>query len=230
MKRILLIALVCLISVTSNAKDDHQKDSHHERKVGEVSSLNALKKLKEGNDRFYNVKVRTDGISPTQRDKLSKGQQPYAIILSCSDSRVPPEIIFDQKLGEIFVIRVAGESLDSSVIGSIEYAVAHLGSNLIVVMGHDSCGAVKAALDTLKGGDAGSSALNKLVADIHPRLERFKNLSRTDDVVVESWVNVEGVAKDLLERSKIVHEAVESGTLKIERALYHLASGKVEWR
>ena len=143
---------------------------------------------------------------------------------------MPTEIVFDQKLGEIFVVRTAGESIDYSAIASIEYALMHLGSNLIVVMGHESCGAVKAALATLKGGDAGSPWLNKLVADLHPHLKRFSELSQTDGVVVESWANVEGVAKDLMDRSEIVRRLVESGDVKIQNALYRLGSGTVEWR
>ena len=144
-----------------------------------MQKLHSLFK-KQGNKRFLKGNVRKDGIDSATIKKLSEGQKPHAIVLSCSDSRVPPEIIFDQKLGEVFVVRTAGQSLDSMAIASIEYAVAHLGSNLILVMGHESCGAVKAALSTLNGGDAGSPSLNKLVGDLHPRLKRFSELSRTD--------------------------------------------------
>ena len=143
---------------------------------------------------------------------------------------MPPEIVFDQKLGEIFVVRTAGQALDSSAIASIEYAVSHLGSNLIIVMGHESCGAVKAALSTLGGSDAGSPSLNKLVGDIHPRLQRFSKMPASAGVVDESWSNVMGVATDLAARSEIIQKAIESGELKIEKALYHLASGEVEWK
>lgn len=174
--------------------------------------------------------LRRDGATKTDRERLVTGQQPHAIVLSCSDSRVPPEVVFDQKLGEIFTVRTAGQSLDAAAIASIEYAVAHLGSNLIVVMGHESCGAVKAALATLKGGDAGSSSLNKLVGDLHPHLKRFSELSQTDGVVVESWANVEGVTTDLLDRSEMIKRLVESGEVTIQKGLYHLSSGQVEWR
>jgi len=106
----------------------------------------------------------------------------------------------------------------------------HLGSNLIIVIGHESCGAVKAALATLKGGDARSPWLNKLVADLHPHLKRFTSLTPTDGVIVESWVNTEGVSQDLLDRSEIVRSLVAAGDVKIQKALYHLGSGTVEWR
>ncbi len=216
-----------LLSNPGLSKEGH---GEHKRESGPVSADNALTLLKKGNARYIEAHTRKDGAGKKEREKLITGQKPYAVVLSCSDSRVPPEIIFDQKLGEIFVVRTAGQSLDSSAIASIEYAISHLGSNLIIVMGHESCGAVKAALDTLKGGDAGSLALNKLVADLHPRLKRFTELSRTDGVIVESWVNVEGAAKDLVERSELVRKLVESGEVKIQHALYHLGSGSVEWR
>jgi carbonic anhydrase len=206
----------------------HAKE--HERKKGDIAAPKALGLLKDGNKRFISGHFRLEGISASDRKRLVDGQKPHTIVLSCSDSRVPPEIVFDQKLGEIFVVRTAGESLDSSAIASIEYAVSHLGSNLIVVMGHESCGAVKAALATLKGGDAGSAWLNKLVADLHPHLKRFSELTPTDGVIVESWANVEGVAHDLTERSEIVRKLVESGEVQIQNALYHLGSGQVEWR
>ncbi len=221
--RYTLLACTILFSITVFCKEEH-------RKKGDVAPKKALEILKSGNKRFTSNHLRTDGLSSSDREKLVSAQKPHTIILSCSDSRVPPEIVFDQKLGEVFVVRTAGESLDSAAIASIEYALSHLGSNLIVVLGHDSCGAVKAALATLKGADAGSVWLNKLVADLHPHLKKFAELTPTDGVIVESWANVEGVAKDLVERSEIIKKLVDSGEVKIQNALYHLGSGTVEWR
>jgi len=225
LKQILIISL-SLISIQVSCKEA----AHEVRLKGELSPEKSLLILKGGNKRYISAHTLQSGISLKDRQKLVAGQKPYAIVLSCSDSRVPPEIVFDQKLGQIFVVRTAGQSLDYAAIASIEYALEHLGSNLIVVMGHESCGAVKAALATLKGGDAGSPWLNKLVADLHPHLKRFSALSQTDGVIVESWANVEGVAKDLLERSEIVSKLVKTGEVKIQNALYHLGSGEVEWR
>lgn len=204
--------------------------SEHKRESGPVKPEQSIGWLKNGNARFTQHRLRRDGTTKNDLLKLSTGQKPHAIVLSCSDSRVPPEVVFDQKLGEIFVVRTAGQSLDFAGIASIEYAVSHLGTNLIVVMGHESCGAVKAALGTLKGGDAGSVWLNQLVKDLHPRLKRFTDLSPTEGVLTESWVNVEGATKDLLEKSEIVRGLVESGEVRVEKALYHLGSGEVEWR
>lgn len=213
-------------------KTDHKEQSHksHKREVGPINAETSLRYLTNGNRRFTNKNFRNDGVSQKDITNLYSGQKPHAIVLSCSDSRVPPEIVFDQKLGEIFVVRTAGEALDSSAIASIEYAISHLGSNLIVVMGHESCGAVKAALATLGGEDAGSASLNKLVADIHPRLKRFSKVPASSGVIAESWANVEGVAEDLTSRSEIIQQAVESGELRIQKALYHLSDGQVEWK
>lgn len=224
----LVVLFSLILSTVILAKTEHAET--HSRVKGELSPEKSLTLLQKGNKRFASTEVRRDGAKSIDRKKLVSGQKPYAIVLSCSDSRVPPEIVFDQKLGEIFVVRTAGQSLDFATIASIEYGVSHLGSNLIVVMGHESCGAVKAALATLKGGDAGSAWLNKLVADLHPHLKRFTELSQTEGVVVESWANVEGVANDLLNRSEIIKKAVESGDVRIQNALYHLGSGEVEWR
>lgn len=214
--------------VAEPAKEHHATE--HKREIGPVSAEKALRFLINGNKRFTNGQFRKDGTSKQDLLSLSEGQKPHTIILSCSDSRVPPEVVFDQKLGEIFVVRTAGQALDSSAIASIEYAVSHLGTNLIVVMGHESCGAVKAALSTLSGADAGSPSLNKLVGDLHPRLQRYSKIPASAGVVAESWSNVEGAASDLAGRSEIIQKAMESGELKVEKALYHLASGSVEWK
>jgi len=199
-------------------------------KRGPVPADKALGWLKNGNKRFSKSYLRKDGQSSKDRMRLVEGQKPHSIVLSCSDSRVPPEIVFDQKLGEIFVVRTAGEALDFSAIASIEYAVEHLGSNLILVMGHESCGAVKAALAALDGSDAGSPWLNKLVHDLRPHLMSFKGKAVSEGALVEAWANTEGVAKDLVARSQIVRDAVNTGDVKIQTALYHLGSGEVEFK
>ncbi|MGE0762400.1 MAG: carbonic anhydrase [Bdellovibrionales bacterium] len=182
--------------------------------------------LTNGNKRFTTGKFRKDGRSLADIKKLETGQKPHAIVLSCSDSRVPPEHVFDQAFGEIFVIRVAGEALDTSVLASIEYAVEHLGTRNIVVMGHTQCGAVKAAMSAKIGKTNGSPSLDALVGDIKPRLPASVASS---DVAAESGQNAKGVAADLLKRSKIISAKVADGTVQIHPALYHLNGGKVEW-
>ncbi len=200
------------------------------REPGPVSAEKSLGWLRNGNTRFMKGSVRKDGASSRDRARLAKGQLPHAVILSCSDSRVPPEVVFDQKLGEVFVIRTAGEALDNNVIGSIEYAVSHLGSNLVVVMGHESCGGVRATLESLSGAQMESPALTGLVNDLKPRLLKYKGLPQSPGLVEEGWTNVDGVARDLLVRSEILRDAVTSGEVKIVRAMYHLESGNVEFK
>lgn len=194
-----------------------------------VEPTKALGWLKNGNLRFVKQGLRKDGQSKKDRERLAKGQHPHSIVVSCSDSRVPPELVFDQKLGEIFTVRTAGESLDFSAIASIEYAVSHLGAKLIVVMGHESCGAVKAALETPEGKTAGSADLDKLVADIRPRLSNFTRQPASAGVVAESTANAQGAAQDLLKRSAILRDKVAKGEVVIKSALYHLGSGAVSW-
>jgi carbonic anhydrase len=194
-----------------------------------VSADTSMSWLKNGNKRFLTHTVRKDGQAEKDVTRLSTGQTPHAIVLSCSDSRVPPEVVFDQKLGEIFVVRTAGESLDDNVVGSIEYAVEHLGSQLIVVMGHTSCGAVKAALGSLDGSSVGTPALDGLVKDMHPRLASYKGHKPSANVEEESWANTQGVANDLLKRSALLKKKVDAGTLKVVPSLYNLNSGIVEF-
>lgn len=212
------------------SKFQHPVEPKHTHHAGEVSAEKSLGWLKNGNTRYVKNKFRKDGAGAQDRTRNLASQKPHAIVLSCSDSRVPPEVVFDQKLGEIFVVRVAGEALDASTIASIEYAIDHLGSNLLVVMGHESCGAVKATISSLAGADLGSSSLNKLAADIAPRLEQFKNQTPSKGYITEAWANVSGVAHDLIVRSEIVRDAVASGDVKVAQALYHLDSGIVEWK
>lgn len=212
---------------TEPTKAEPAPSAHHE--VSGVDPDVALGWLKNGNVRFMKSSLRKDGQSKKDISRLAKGQKPHTIVLSCSDSRVPPELVFDQKLGEIFVVRTAGEALDSAAIASIEYAAEHLGARLILVMGHTSCGAVKATLGTAEGGDAGSPALNDLVSDIRPRIKDYMNKTPSEGLEKEVWANAKGVAKDLLERSEIIRNKVKAGDVKITSSVYHLDEGKVHF-
>lgn len=195
-----------------------------------VAPAIALSWLKNGNRRFVKHYLRNDGAAMKDVQRLATGQKPHTIVLSCSDSRVPPELVFDQKLGEIFVVRTAGEALDAMALASIEYAYEHLGARHLLVMGHTDCGAVKAAYGTLKGGDAGSPWLNQLVADIQPRIRAVSEDKPSNHFITEGWANVKGVARDLPQRSNILREAIESGKLGVSQGLYHLDNGEVEWQ
>ena len=180
----------------------------------------ALQLLTDGNNNFVDDMLDGKLQNSSRRNELVGGQSPYAIILSCADSRVVPEIAFDKGLGELFVIRVAGNIPNTSSIASIEYAVAHLGVNLIVVLGHENCGAVAAAI---QGGDNGAN-LNHLLDHISPALHACE--SKETNTVVKK--NAELTAEALVEKSSIIKDATSKG-LKIIPGFYNLGTGKVDF-
>lgn len=160
------------------------------------------------------------------RSELAKGQHPDVIVVTCSDSRVSPEWIFDQPLGEVFVVRTAGNLVDPIALGSIEYAVEHLHAKLLVVMGHDKCGAVDAALS---GAEMPTDNLKALVAKIRPGLPTSKSgasAEATLQAAVEA--NVRRSAMDCIVGSPIVREHTVKGSLAVVQAVYHLSTGEVE--
>lgn len=187
-----------------------------------MTSLEIMNRLKEGNSRFVADKLDGKLQDSSRRENLTGGQSPYAIVLSCADSRVVPELAFDTGLGELFVIRVAGNIANSSSIASIEYAVAHLGTKVIVVLGHESCGAVTAAVN---GGDNGYN-LNHLLSHITPAVVASGDGAEVNEVVKK---NASLNADELKNRSAIIRKAVEKGDLNIVPAYYNLGSGKVDF-
>lgn len=215
----------------ANLKTEHTASSLVEKKESSAKEAwNAIQEIQSGNKRFVEGRPSNSNQDKATREKLANGQQPPVIVLSCSDSRVPPEKIFDQGLGQIFAVRLAGHVLNAEAIASIEYAVEHLHSKALVVMGHDSCGAVKAALTTPPGKSAGSASLDSLIAKIRPGIAAFKNIS-PDDKTLEGPVkaNVLATVKELIKKSKIVREALEKNELLLAQGIYHLSSGEVEF-
>lgn len=188
-----------------------------------------LKELEAGNKRFTEGRPLHLQQDVARRTELAKGQNPGAVVLSCADSRVPPELLFDKGLGELFTIRVAGNTLGAGVVSSIEYAVEHLGTRLIVVMGHESCGAVQAALSTPPDQSAGSHDLDFLVSSIRPAIEGISRSIASEDKSLRGPVtqNVNYVVKGLLDRSAIVRKKVESGSVRIVPSIYSLKTGRV---
>jgi carbonic anhydrase len=191
--------------------------------------VTAWKALTEGNQRF----VAGQPLHPSQgimdRAALADGQQPTVAVFGCGDSRVPAEIVFDQGLGDMFVVRTAGHVIDSAVLGSIEFAVAVLDVPLIVVLGHDSCGAVKAALSALDDSAVPGGYLRDVVERVAPSIL----LGRRDGLTtVKEFVerHVDETAAQLLERSAEIAERVAAGSLAIVGATYQLANGQVEPR
>ena len=177
-----------------------------------------------GNSRFVAGKPQPRALI-SLRQRLASGQSPKVIILSCSDSRVGPELIFDQSLGDIFAVRTAGNVADPIALGSIEYAVDHIHSPLLLVLGHQKCGAVSAACS---GDKMPSPNLQAIVEKINPAVTQAKTYAKADDLV-ESAVkeNVRQSAKDVLANSEIIRDAVNSGKLRVIEAEYELDTGKV---
>lgn len=206
----------------------------------EVSPDEALQKLMDGNKRYVENQMTGSKLCDiTTRTSLAKSQKPYAIILTCSDSRVPPEIVFDKGLGEIFVVRVAGNIPDPVVLGSIEYAAEHLGSPLVMVLGHERCGAVAATVGA-KGKSTGSANIDAIVKAIAPNIksatkdcEACKGEAKCADTKKDAFVecvvdaNAKTVAAGLTKKSKILQHLVDAKKLKIVAAKYDLDDGVV---
>lgn len=213
---------------TRKADGDHKPgyEEHEEKKpdAAESSPDDIWADLLEGNKLFESGKY-SPGDYLDERPQLAKAQHPKVIVLGCSDSRVPPELVFGKNTGDLFVVRNAGNVADAVVLGSIEYAAEHLRSTVIVVLGHESCGAVAA---TMKGGKMPSRNLQAIVDTIAPALKDAKECS-PDEKVSNRCVelNVRQTAKQLLEKSKILQDAADKGKIKIVPAIYHLDSGEV---
>jgi carbonic anhydrase len=194
------------------------------KKEAELTPPDVVKMLLAGNDRFVADHPSTHHFF-TERKTLAGGQHPKAIVLSCSDSRLPPELIFDQSLGDLFVVRSAGNVADKIGIASMEYAAEHLGSKVLVVLGHEKCGAVTAAA---KGGTMPTENLKALMDEISPSLKDLRGKYEGEELVhfgVEA--NVDMTADEVLDRSPLLRELVEKGELIIIQAVYDIDSGHV---
>ncbi len=186
----------------------------------------SISKLLDGNKRFMTGEHAKKDIGESRRQELTKGQHPFAIVLSCADSRVPTELIFDQGLGDIFVVRVAGNVVEPTTLGSIEYGAEHLNAPLLVILGHEKCGAVKATLEA-KGKPEGNigAILKKIMPAVNTAKKANKGTEDTLDLAIKE--NVKNTYKEVM-KSKIISELVHEGKLKIVGAEYYLGTGKVE--
>ena len=188
--------------------------------------MSAWKSLREGNERFVN----DASIHPSQgiadRAKLVDGQHPTAVLFGCGDSRVAAEIIFDQGLGDMFVVRTAGHVLDDSVLGSIEYAVDILDVPLIVVLGHDGCGAVKATLDALDENAVPDGFIRSVIERVAPSILMGRNegLSTVDELEGRHVVETGSL---IMQRSRIIADQVGTGTCAIVGVTYALSDGRM---
>ena len=229
MKSSLSIAILISFSVlfvSCIEKEEHtdhetaavHETTHHDKPL---TADQALQELKAGNQRFLNGKtINTDFLK--QVSATADDQHPHTVILSCLDSRVPPEIIFDQGIGKVFVARVAGNVEDENVLGSMEYAVGVKHTKLIVVLGHSSCGAVKGAISNAELGN-----LTQLLEQIKPAIT--SDSSNTPSADQTARKNVELTIQDILKKSPVIASAVEKDSVKIIGGFYHLSNGKVEF-
>ena len=218
---VLIITSMMLISCNENNNSTNTKNV--ENSVSEFiivdtdvsSSDEALQILKEGNARFATDKSVLRNINAERRESLKNGQNPYAVIVSCSDSRVTPTTVFNAGLGELFDIRLAGNVVDDDALGSIEYAVEHLNTPLIVVMGHQSCGAVTATYNEVVKGEKVSGNMESFVKKITPSVNKNGTI---DDAI---HTNIDMVVKEISE-DKGIKTLIDQGKVKVVGAYYDL--------
>jgi carbonic anhydrase len=190
--------------------------------VPTINGADAFTKLLDGNQRFSQGHPEHPNQSTERRTDLANGQHPFATVLGCSDSRVPPELVFDQGLGDLFVVRLAGNVADTVAIESIDYSVKHLGVRLIMVLGHDKCGAVTAAvIGHEEPGDVGP-----MLRELRPAVAATRNMAgnKIDNAIRENVI----LTVQKLSTSKELRAMVNSGDLKIVGGIYHLSTGTVE--
>jgi len=200
-----------------------------------ISANEALERLREGNRRFASG-VQNGGklTTRTRRNELAAGQEPFAIVLGCSDSRVPAEIVFDQGLGDLFVIRVAGNIVASSQVGSVEFAAARFGTRLVVVLGHSQCGAVLATLEELQQATEDQSRnLRSIVDRVRPSVEALlaTELRHDPDALVRHAVraNIRVSANHLRHGSEVLEQLIQTNGLLVVGAEYSLETGLVDF-
>ena len=193
-----------------------------------ISADEALRRLVEGNERFRNGTTRWDRVTVASLTTMAEGQQPYATILGCSDSRVPPELVFDTGLGELFVVRVAGNVFSGEVAGTLQYAAIHLGTPLIVVLGHSGCGAIGAALEARRSG-ATHGSIHLLVESVLPALENVDpSLPLDAQMLMAVEHNVRWTLRQIAQTEQ-GRQRLREGQLKLVGGIYEIATGRVHW-
>ena len=219
--KILILGSVIFMASCTDNKESPQVSKEQEKphQVVVNSPDDALAELKNGNDRFMNDKLINTNYKE-QIEHTKSDQHPHSVILSCLDSRIPPEIIFDQGIGNIFVARNAGNIEDLNVLGSMEFATKVKGTKLIVVMGHNHCGAVKGAIEDAEFGN-----LTQLVEQIKPAIIKNDNKDLVSDETSKN--NVKMTIADILKRSVTISDLVKENKVKIVGAYYDLTTGKV---
>jgi carbonic anhydrase len=187
----------------------------------------AWTRLREGNSRFVSGQLQHPHQDAQRRLETAAGQKPFAVIIGCADSRASPEILFDQGLGDLFVVRLAGNVVDDAALGSVEFAVANLGARLIVVLGHEKCGAVQATLGVMAGSAPPPGHIARIVEAIQPAALAAK-AQPGDPLENAITENIRSVAARLRESSPVLAPYLASGALQIVGARYDLEAGKVQ--
>src|SRR5436190_5066815 len=222
MKKARLTSLLLSITLLGTNQFVRAADPAHSDQPS-VAPAEAISKLKEGNGRYTSGNVQHPGQTTERRTELAKTQHPFAGIVCCSDSRVPPEIVFDQGLGDLFIVRVAGNVINDEGLGSIEYTVDHLGTRLILVLGHQRCGAVDAARETIAAKGKAPGHIESLVQAIKPAVEA----TAKDDLDATIKANVKNVVQALRSSTPILKAEVDSGKIQVIGGYYSLDTGAV---
>lgn len=192
-----------------------------------MTPASALALLKSGNARYVADQPAPWRADRARRAETAAGQEPFACIVTCSDSRVSPELLFDQSIGELFVVRTAGTLLTPEVIGSVEFAIEPLGAKLIVILAHSNCGAIAAATSDIHYQGAVEAILDRLRHVVTAK--RDEGFSGTELQVEVSKQNSRNLVENLLDKSIAIADAVQERRVEIHRAFYHLNSGRVDW-
>lgn len=195
--------------------------------LGQPAPAKEWQQLLDGNARFISGKAQHPHQDAVRIAETANGQKPFAIVVGCADSRTAPELLFDQGLGDLFVVRLAGNIVDAAALGSIEFAVAKLGARLIVVLGHEKCGAVSAAVDAVKGAAAPPGHIGAIVDAIRPAAASVHG-HEGDEVDNAVKANVQHVVERLKKASPVLTPYLQSGELTVVGARYDLDQGKVE--
>src|SRR5437762_10269233 len=222
MKKARLTSLLLSITLLGTNQFVRAADPAHSDQPS-VAPAEAISKLKEGNGRYTSGNLQHPGQTTERRTELAKTQHPFAGIVCCSDSRVPPEIVFDQGLGDLFIVRVAGNVINDEGLGSIEYTVDHLGTRLILVLGHQRCGAVDAARETIAAKGKAPGNIESLVTAIKPAVEA----TAKDDLETTVKANVRNVVDTLRASTPILKAEVDSGKIQVIGGYYNLDTGAV---
>lgn len=189
----------------------------------------ALQRLKDGNSRFTHDEAYAADLSRTRRMELAKGQHPFATLVGCSDSRVGPEQLFGVGLGDLFIVRSAGNNIDIAGTGSVEYSVIALGVPLIVVLGHEACGAVVAATEVVTEDKRFPGSIGPMIAPIIPAVLAAQRSQPGNLVEASVEENVRRVVERLRNGEAVLQDALEQGKLKVVGAVYSLSTGEVRW-